>query len=464
MSTIESDVEIGASSVGSPSLFTATEGYGMAAAGVGSAASAGYGSSGSGLVASTTEYGGSSSGTGNAELRAESLRTFRITAANHARERGINAVTSDWNLVSVAEEAGVNLFQHTRDADFLASIWIAFLTVMKEHFPADRHKFPNVDAFLEAYPEFLHTPAEEQTNLFNTANWMAVLFTMIPAAKNKGLVLQVIPQVVEGGHVKYITGSGQTEATTNRVHIYEKEGHIVVAHRAGARSSYKKKNAKKQSTKKAPAPVTAVFRRPRSGSESSVARRRELHRMADPSGEHPGARRPRSGTGSSSTDGEFDDNHFGEGMDDEAEGGEGSDEDGAAGGGDYSIAEEDDEASDFADVLQLLRNTAAEGRGRGGMALQQPPAPDFYASVSSSGLISPDSPGLGLSNAAPVPLERVNSWGGMGPLQRYSSTEFPDQPAFPPEHPSYHPVVDQLGVAVMGGEDADLFFQPGKKG
>ena len=98
------------------------------------------------------------------------------------------------------------------------------------------------------------------------------------------------------------------------------------------------------------------------------------------------------------------------------------------------------------------------------MALQRPPAPDFYASVSSSGLISPDSPGLGLSNAAPVPLERVNSWGGMGPLQRYSSTEFPDQPAFPPEHPSYHPVVDQLGVAVMGGEDADLFFQPGKKG
>ena len=131
------------------------------------------------------------------------------------------------------------------------------------------------------------------------------------------------------------------------------------------------------------------------------------------------------------------------------------------------IAEEEEEESDFADVLQLLRSTSAGGRGRGSMALQQPPAPDFYASLSSSsGLISPDSPGLGLTKA--VPLERINSWGGMvgvgpGPLQRYSSTEFPDQPAFPPEHPSYHPVVDQLGVAVMGRDDNDLFFPPGKK-
>lgn len=450
MSVTPEEMDLSGPATGSPPVFTAAAGADFAAG------AGGYGASSSGA-------GGLSFG----EARAEAMRNFRITAANHARERGINSVTSDWNLVTVAEEAGINLFHHTRDAEFLASIWIAFLTVMKEHFPPDQHKFPNVDAFLEAYPEFQHTPAEEQTNLFNTANWMAVLFTMIPAAKNKGLVLQVIPQLVEGGHVKYITGSGQTEATASRVHIYEKEGHIVITHRSGGRS-YKKKNAKKQSTKKAPAPVTGVFRRPRSGSESSVARRREAHahRLGDPLGEHTGARRPRSGTGSSSTDGEFEDYHFGEGMDDDAEGA--SDEEAAgAAGGDYTIAEEEEEESDFADVLQLLRSTSAGGRGRGSMALQQPPAPDFYASLSSSsGLISPDSPGLGLTKA--VPLERINSWGGMvgvgpGPLQRYSSTEFPDQPAFPPEHPSYHPVVDQLGVAVMGRDDNDLFFPPGKK-
>lgn len=55
---------------------------------------------------------------------------------------------------------------------------------------------------------------------------MQLMFAMVPAKKNKGLSITVVPKVVEGCRVKYITGSGQTSATADRVHIYEHEGHV----------------------------------------------------------------------------------------------------------------------------------------------------------------------------------------------------------------------------------------------
>lgn len=83
---------------------------------------------------------------------------------------------------------------------------------------------------------------------------MNILFEYVPAKKNKGLILQVIlllficsllcieisrdfyclkvtPRLIEGWTVKYITGSGQTAATRDRVHIYETEGKVKPFHR-----------------------------------------------------------------------------------------------------------------------------------------------------------------------------------------------------------------------------------------
>ena len=39
--------------------------------------------------------------------------------------------------------------------------------------------------------------------------------------------MEVIPKLVEGSMARYVTGSGQTQATTDRVHIYETEGNIA---------------------------------------------------------------------------------------------------------------------------------------------------------------------------------------------------------------------------------------------
>ena len=68
---------------------------------------------------------------------------------------------------------------------------------------------------------------------------MNIFFNYIPAKKNKGLILQVIPRLIEGWKVKYITGSGQTMATKDRVHIYETEGHVKPFHRGKERNKPK---------------------------------------------------------------------------------------------------------------------------------------------------------------------------------------------------------------------------------
>jgi len=341
--------------------------------------------------------------------RAEVLQTFRAAAQMRAMDRGISPVEHDWNLMSVADDAGINLFQYSRDGELINNIWVCFLSVMREYLPSGSLKYLTMDAFLAAYPLFSQYTLEEQKNLWQEANWMAVLFTMIPAEKNKGLVLQVIPHLIEGPHVKYITGSGQTEATASRVMIYEREGNIIVNHRAALRS-HKRRQVKKQSTKKTPL-------RPRSdslgsnggsggsgsggGATSSSRRVREatwrtmegLDASSIGSGSGAGAgaggahfvvdgagtflnRRPRSGTGSSSTDGEF---RSGDEMhDEEYEDGEGDEAGNMASGvggvggrgmayiyalgmeyGPIHEEEGDDgEMGDFANVLQMLRDTS----------------------------------------------------------------------------------------------------------
>ena len=102
-------------------------------------------------------------------------------------------------------------------------------------FPA---KYESLEAFLDAYDEsFSKHLKSEQVKLFQTANWMCAFFNYVPAKKNKGLILQVIPKLVEGSGAKYITGSGQTQATKDRVFIYELEGGVKPFHRGRERKA-----------------------------------------------------------------------------------------------------------------------------------------------------------------------------------------------------------------------------------
>merc|ERR1719224_417092 len=95
--------------------------------------------------------------------------------------------------------------------------------------PENFLKYPTPSSFLCKYDKFSGSNKYndvELNTLRDVANWMDVLLHIINAKKNKGLILSIVTKCVEGWNASYITGSGQTEATADRVHIYETEGQV----------------------------------------------------------------------------------------------------------------------------------------------------------------------------------------------------------------------------------------------
>lgn len=130
------------------------------------------------------------------------------------------------NLRSIAESAGINLRDYPKDGVVIQALWVFYMMRVKNVTPQTSLKYQTLESFLEAYPQFSSKPESELNNLWHSANWMVEFFKIIPAYKNKGLVMMVIPKLVEGWEAKYITGSGQKEVTSNRVALFECEGAV----------------------------------------------------------------------------------------------------------------------------------------------------------------------------------------------------------------------------------------------
>lgn len=147
-----------------------------------------------------------------------------------------NGVSMDLNLFVIADGIGLDLSTLHKEGTLMYALWVALLCVMKSHLEPDDFKYKTCDEFLEAYGGWFSAESEKEKNyLWQTANWMDLLFKMITARKNKGLAMAVIPKVVEGFDAKYVTGSGQTKATANRVHVFEVEGNTKANQRGKIR-------------------------------------------------------------------------------------------------------------------------------------------------------------------------------------------------------------------------------------
>ena len=113
---------------------------------------------------------------------------------------------------------------------------------MRKSIPIPHHnrfhfKYATEQDFLREYNYcFSACDSIEVTNLFFTANWMSLLFATVDARGNKGLAMCVIPKVIEGFHVRYSTGGGQSAQTASRVKIYEHEGSVKPHERPTRRS------------------------------------------------------------------------------------------------------------------------------------------------------------------------------------------------------------------------------------
>jgi hypothetical protein len=140
-----------------------------------------------------------------------------------------HGLSDKYKLPDLVEYFGTyDLSTLNKEGTCLQALWVIFLRIMRKNLEDDsRFKYKNMAEFLAEYDgEFNNMDTTEQVKLFHTANWMKILFSMVAAKKNKGLAVHVIPKLVEGFSIKYITGSGQTKATADRVRIFEHEGNV----------------------------------------------------------------------------------------------------------------------------------------------------------------------------------------------------------------------------------------------
>lgn len=154
---------------------------------------------------------------------------FRAAAERHA---AVTNMKNDWSIYHICQTADLDLSPFPKEGCVIQAVWIAFLSVMKMRTAVSALKYPTVEMFQTAYGGcFDHYSAKEISNLWETANWMSELFKFIPAKKNKGLALAIVPKLIEGWFMKYVTGSGQTKSTADRVKIFETEGNVTASQR-----------------------------------------------------------------------------------------------------------------------------------------------------------------------------------------------------------------------------------------
>lgn len=75
---------------------------------------------------------------------------------------------------------------------------MAFLSINAETIiDTSAMKYATMDEFQAKYGFSAHCDVELH-KLFQIANWMNIFFRFVPAKKNKGLCMQVVPKLVEG--------------------------------------------------------------------------------------------------------------------------------------------------------------------------------------------------------------------------------------------------------------------------
>jgi len=166
---------------------------------------------------------------------------FEVLASQIAYEGGV-IDNARWNFGTILDLAHIDTSLVNKAGPFYEILWVVFLDIARAQTPVCFMKYQMLANFLSVYPEFSYHSESDQLKLLNTANWMHIFTTLIPAKKNKGLIMQVIPKLVEGWNAKYVTGSGQTQATADRVRIYETEGQVEKYVRGrGGKSKNKRK-------------------------------------------------------------------------------------------------------------------------------------------------------------------------------------------------------------------------------
>jgi hypothetical protein len=112
-----------------------------------------------------------------------------------------------------------------------STLQVLFLSLMRELVPL---RYVTVESFLaqKAYSGFKDRTPDEVTRLHSYANWFDLVLLTVKPENNKSFLMTVVPRLVEGEAAKYITGSGESVQTSDRVLTYRTEGNCVQVKRA----------------------------------------------------------------------------------------------------------------------------------------------------------------------------------------------------------------------------------------
>ena len=115
-----------------------------------------------------------------------------------------------------------------------------FIYCLRQFIPT---KYKNNATFLLAsgYVQLKDRPPAEITKLRQCANWFDLILHTIKSQNNKSFLVSFVPSLSEGHQAKYITGSGESRATTDRVNIFRHEGQVVKISREPRNRSNKTK-------------------------------------------------------------------------------------------------------------------------------------------------------------------------------------------------------------------------------
>ncbi len=94
-------------------------------------------------------------------------------------------------------------------------------------------KYKTSEDFLKVYPEMGEREETEVHRLWMCANWFDVtLLTLKPQNNKSHMIGSLVPRMSEGAAAKYITGSGESRSTCDRVTIFRIEGLVEKVTRA----------------------------------------------------------------------------------------------------------------------------------------------------------------------------------------------------------------------------------------
>jgi len=162
------------------------------------------------------------------------VKAFEIRVDDILKNDYFNNNNYRFDFNEICKSIGLDSTLLNKEGTLMYALWVTLLNGIRKFKLLASFKYPTIELFLnhfDYYDKFKHENELEIKKLWYIANWMSYLFTMVSAKKNKGLAMIVIPKLIEGWNIKYITGSGQTRATTNRVHIFECEGNVKANHR-----------------------------------------------------------------------------------------------------------------------------------------------------------------------------------------------------------------------------------------